>query len=170
VLAAALGGRQLPRPEQLNVARRTLAFSLRGWHGSRGRQHDLFVHYGGEALGDRIAAPLGERREASQAARKNRNLVCATLRFAHLASSSVSWLTWASRSGSSCRNADELAAVRVGNPFLAAPGKFTVAIFLDGQPSACQHLALFRSVGTLRRCRLLGVIWTEYAHYETFSS
>jgi hypothetical protein len=39
------------------------------------------------------------------------------------------------------RNADELAAVRVGNPFLAAPGKFTVAIFLDEQPSACQHLA-----------------------------
>ena len=33
MLAAALGGRQLPRPEQLNVARRTLAFSLRGWHG-----------------------------------------------------------------------------------------------------------------------------------------
>ena len=42
------------------------------------------------------------------------------------------------------RNADELAAVRVGNPFLAAPGKFTVAIFLDEQPSACQHLALLR--------------------------
>ena len=27
------------------------------------------------------------------------------------------------------RNADELAAVRAGDPFLAAPGKFTVAIF-----------------------------------------
>ena len=37
MLEAAGGGRQLPRPEQLNVARRTLAFSLRGWHGSRGR-------------------------------------------------------------------------------------------------------------------------------------
>jgi len=31
VLAAARGGRQLPRPEDLNVARRTLALSLRGW-------------------------------------------------------------------------------------------------------------------------------------------
>jgi hypothetical protein len=30
-------------------------------------------------LGARIAAPLGEWPEASQAARKNRNLVCATL-------------------------------------------------------------------------------------------
>jgi hypothetical protein len=28
--------------------------------------------------------------------------------------------------GGLVRNADELAAVRVGNPFLAAPGKFTV--------------------------------------------
>src|SRR5262249_52935906 len=34
-LAAARGGRQLPRPEQLNVARRTLALSLRGWHGGQ---------------------------------------------------------------------------------------------------------------------------------------
>jgi hypothetical protein len=30
VFAAARGGRQLPRPEQLKVARRTLALSLRG--------------------------------------------------------------------------------------------------------------------------------------------
>src|SRR5262249_25641380 len=35
VLAAARGGRRLPRPEQLNVARRTLALSLRGWHGGQ---------------------------------------------------------------------------------------------------------------------------------------
>src|SRR5262249_39618941 len=33
-------------------------------------------------------------------------------------------------------------AVRDGNPFPTAPGKFTVAIFLDEQPSARQHLAL----------------------------
>ena len=42
------------------------------------------------------------------------------------------------------RTADELAAVRDGNPFPAAPGKFTVAIFLDEQPPARQHLALLR--------------------------
>jgi hypothetical protein len=39
------------------------------------------------------------------------------------------------------RIADELAAVRDGNPFPAAPSKFTVAIFLDEQPPAHQHLA-----------------------------
>ena len=39
------------------------------------------------------------------------------------------------------RTADELAAVRDGNPFPATPGKFTVAIFLDEQPPARQHLA-----------------------------
>jgi uncharacterized protein (DUF1697 family) len=42
------------------------------------------------------------------------------------------------------RTADELAAVRDGNPFPAALGKFTVAIFLDEQPPARQHLALMR--------------------------
>jgi hypothetical protein len=43
---------------------------LRGWHGgTRPKQH-LLAHDGGAALGDRIAAPLGERREAFQAARK----------------------------------------------------------------------------------------------------
>jgi uncharacterized protein (DUF1697 family) len=42
------------------------------------------------------------------------------------------------------RTADELAAVRDGNPFPAAPGKFTVAIFLDEQPPARQHLTLMR--------------------------
>jgi hypothetical protein len=40
------------------------------------------------------------------------------------------------------RTPTSLAAVRVGNPFPAAPEKFTVAIFLDEQPPACQHLAL----------------------------
>src|SRR5262249_57692572 len=45
VLAAARGERQLPRPEQLNVARRTLALSLRGWHGGpRPQQHLLAQH------------------------------------------------------------------------------------------------------------------------------
>jgi hypothetical protein len=80
VLAAARGGRQLPRPEHLNVARRTLALSLRGWHGGPRPQQHLLTHDGGVTLGDRIAAPLGERREAFQAARKNRNLVCAIIR------------------------------------------------------------------------------------------
>jgi len=75
VLAAARGGRQLPRPEQLNVARRTLALSLRGWHGGPRPQQHLLAHDRGAALGDRVAAPLGERREAFQAARKRRNLV-----------------------------------------------------------------------------------------------
>src|SRR5262249_43384249 len=78
--AAAGGGRQWPRPEQLNVARRTLALSLRGWHGGPRPQQHLLAHDGGAALGDRIAAPLDERREAFQAARKNRNLVCAIIR------------------------------------------------------------------------------------------
>jgi hypothetical protein len=31
--------------------------------------------------------------------------------------------------------------VRDGNPFPAAPAKFTVVIFLDEQPPARQHLA-----------------------------
>jgi hypothetical protein len=80
VLAAARGGRQLPRPAQLNVARRTLALLLRGWHGGPRPQQHLLAHDGGAALGDCIAAPLGERREAFQAAGKNRNLVCAIIR------------------------------------------------------------------------------------------
>jgi hypothetical protein len=46
---------------------------------------------------------------------------------------------------------DEPAAVRVGNPFLAAPGKVT-AILLDEQPSACQHLALFCRANRAERC------------------
>jgi hypothetical protein len=38
-------------------------------HGGRPPQY-LLAHDGAMALGDRIAAPLGERREALQAARK----------------------------------------------------------------------------------------------------
>jgi hypothetical protein len=38
------------------------------------------------------------------------------------------------------RIADELAAVRDGNPFPDELGKFTVAIFLDKRPPARQHL------------------------------
>ena len=64
MLAAALGGRQLSRPEQLNVARRTLAFSLRGWHGSRGRQQHLFVHDGGVASRRSHSGPEQRRGEA----------------------------------------------------------------------------------------------------------
>lgn len=37
------------------------------------------------------------------------------------------------------RTADELPAVRDGNPFPAAPEKFTVATFLDEQAPARQH-------------------------------
>jgi hypothetical protein len=32
------------------------------------------------------------------------------------------------------RTGDRLATVRVGNPFPAAPGKCTVALFLDSRP------------------------------------
>ena len=44
--------------------------SSRGWRGCPRPQQHLLAHHGGAALGDRIAAPLGERREAFQAARK----------------------------------------------------------------------------------------------------
>jgi hypothetical protein len=54
------------------------------------------------------------------------------------------------------RTADELAAVRDGNPFPAAPGKFTVAIFLDEQPPARQHLARMRTVSRSRFVAALG--------------
>ncbi len=43
---------------------------MQGWHGGPRPQQHLLAHDGGAALGDRIAAPLGERREAFQAARK----------------------------------------------------------------------------------------------------
>ena len=71
MLAAARGGRQLPRPEQLNVARRTLAFSLRG---SRGRQQHLFAHDGGVALGDRINPTGMPGGQASWSAKRPRNM------------------------------------------------------------------------------------------------
>ena len=118
----------MPDVRSLRIAR---------WHGSRGRQQLLLAHEGGVALGDRIAAaPLPERRKALQAARINRNSsarlsVCAPrfeLRlFGHMGKPV----------GVLVRTGDKLAAVRVGNPFPAAPGKCTVAIFLDEQtPSA----------------------------------
>jgi hypothetical protein len=86
------------------------------------------------ALGDRIAAPLGERREAFRLRAQESEFRLRDPPLAHLASSSASWLTWASQ-------VLLRTAVRVGNPFPAAPGKFTVAIFLDERPPACQHLA-----------------------------
>ena len=103
----------------------------------RPQQH-LLAHDGGAALGDRIAAPLGEQRETFQAARKNRNLVCAIIR---LRTSLRAASLGSHGQGVLVRTADELAAVRDGNPFPATPGKFTVAIFLDEQPPAHQHLA-----------------------------
>jgi hypothetical protein len=103
-------------------------------------------------LGDRIAVPLGEWPEASQAARKNRNLVCATLRLrTSLRAASLGSHGQAGRGpraqrrrviwfiqnvGRERRLIDyyetsgvplhhyALAAVRVGNPFLAAPQPF----------------------------------------------
>ena len=105
MLAAARGGRQLPRPEYLNVARRTLALSSRGWHG-----------------GPRAAAALARsrRRCGSRRSLSKQRLL------AHMGKPV----------GVLVRTADELAAVRDGNPFPPAPGKFTVAIFLDEQPPA----------------------------------
>jgi hypothetical protein len=58
VLTAARGGRQLPRPENLNVARRTLALSLRGWQGGPRPQQYLLAYDGGAALGDRFRTRL----------------------------------------------------------------------------------------------------------------
>jgi hypothetical protein len=105
-----------------------------------GRQQHLLAHDGGVALGDRIAAPFGERREALQAAQKSeissaRSSACAPrfeLRLLAHMGKPVGVLV---------RTGDKLAAVRVGNPFPAAPEKCTVAIFLDEQTPACQHLA-----------------------------
>jgi hypothetical protein len=109
VLAAARGGRQLPRPEHLNVARPTLALSLRGWQGGPRPQQHLLAYDGGAALGDRF-------------------------RTARLLA------TWVSRSGSSYApptSSPPCATVIRFRP----PGKFTVAIFLDEQLPARQHLA-----------------------------
>jgi hypothetical protein len=44
--------------------------------------------------------------------------------------------------------------VREGNPSPAVPGKFTVAIFLEEQPPARQHLALFCRADRAEQCRL----------------
>jgi hypothetical protein len=51
--------------------------------------------------------------------------------------------------------ADELAAVRDGNPFPDARGKFTLVIFLDKRPPTRQHLTL--NVSSLRCRNLSGV-------------
>ena len=80
------------------------------------------------ALADRIAAPLGEWHEAFQVARKNRNSsarpsACAPRfeqRFLAHMGKPVGVLV---------RNADELAAVRVGNPFLAAADSCSKQLF-----------------------------------------
>jgi hypothetical protein len=50
---------------------RNEGLSLRRWHGGPRPQQNLLAHDGGAALADRIAAPLGERREPFQAAGKN---------------------------------------------------------------------------------------------------
>ena len=67
------------------------------------------------------------------------------------------------------RTADELAAVRDGNPFPPAPGKFTVAIFLDEQPPARQHLALFCRANSAEQCRLSTVDRPTHAQCEFFA-
>jgi hypothetical protein len=64
VLAAARGGRQLPRPEQLNVARRTLACHYEGGTVARGRSSTCSLTTAARLSANRIAAPLGERRKA----------------------------------------------------------------------------------------------------------
>jgi hypothetical protein len=48
----------------------TEGLSLRGWHGGPRPEQHLLAHGGGAALGDYIAALLGKRPEAFQAARK----------------------------------------------------------------------------------------------------
>jgi len=66
------------------------------------------------------------------------------------------------------RTADELAAVRDGNPFPAAPGKFTVAIFLDEQPPARQHLGTTRTSGHVRfRAAVRGIADINRARSES---
>src|SRR5262249_7382405 len=47
---------------------------------ARGRSSTCSLTTAARLSANRIAAPLGERREAFQAARKNRNLVCAIIR------------------------------------------------------------------------------------------
>ena len=121
---------------------------MRRWYGGPRPQQHLLAHDGGTALGDRITAPLGERREAFQAARKNRNLVCAIIRLR----TSLRAASLGSHRQVLVRTIDKLAAVRDGNPFPAAPGKFTVAIFLDEQPplvsTARKHKCLSPGSGT----------------------
>jgi hypothetical protein len=64
------------------------------------------------ALGDRIAAPLGERREAFQVARKNWKSCLRDPPLAHLASSCVSLAHMSKPVGALVRTGDKLAAIR----------------------------------------------------------
>jgi hypothetical protein len=93
-----------------------------------GRQQDLLAHDGGVALGDRIAAPLGEWCEAFQAARKNRKSRLRDPPLAHLASSCVSLAHMSKPVGVLVRTGDKLVAVSG-----RARKMHTVAIFLDEQ-------------------------------------
>jgi len=123
VLAAARGGRQLPRPAQLNVARRTLALLLRGWHGGPRPQQHLLALDGGAARrlhsGSARRAPrsLPGRGQKPESRLRDHPL-------AHLASSRVSWFHMGKPVRVLVRTADELAAVRDGNPAAPPVGTF----------------------------------------------
>jgi hypothetical protein len=131
---------------------------------ARGRSSTCSLTTAVRLLGDRIAAPLGERREAFQVARKNRNLVCAIIRLR----TSLRAATLGSQGQVLVRTVDELAAVRDGVPFPAARGKFTVAIFLGEQPPARQHLARVGSPAPRRACRLSRQDRTTFARSELY--
>jgi len=92
-----------------------------------GRQQHLLAHDGGVALGDRIAAPLGERREAFQVARKNWKSCLRDPPLAHLALSCVSLAHMSKPVGPLCAPATS------SPPSGRARKMHTVAIFLDEQ-------------------------------------